>query len=519
MVIRPAPSNRTATAATSRPSTAAAPLSVSQVTALVAEAIKSALPTSIRVVGEISNFKRHTSGHLYLTLKDSASELSCVCWRSAAEKLKFEPADGMQVIATGNVAVFERSGRYQLYIRRLEPRGIGALELAFRRMCEKLQREGLFDESRKQPLPLYPMRVAVVTSPTSAAIADILRTLSRRFPCAEVLLYPVRVQGPGAAAEIAGAVEHLNRQRHRLGGVDVMIVGRGGGSLEDLWAFNEEVVARAIFASRIPVISAVGHEVDLAVADLVADVRAATPTAAAELAVPVRDEVLSELAAKEARIGRAIRNRLELAALKLDGIVQRTWMREPLAPIQWREQIVDEWINRLQQEMIQRWRRRRRRLDTLEPVVQRIAPHAYLFRQAGLVHRLERRIQWTTSRLQHQSERQLNQTSSRLRDSSPAGKVSKLSAELRRLARSLPAVMEHRTALLAERVRSREEQLVAMGYKSVLGRGFSITRVKRGAKVVRSVHTVRDQDRIVTELADGTFESQVVNRNQLELFE
>ncbi len=263
------------------------PISVSQLTAMVKRAIEETLPSTLHVVGEISNFKRHSSGHLYLTLKDRASELSCVMWRSAAAKLPFGPEDGLEVIATGRVEVFERSGRYQLYIRKLEPRGVGALELAFRQLRERLSDAGLFAEKHKRPIPRYPRRIAIVTSPTGAAIADMLRTIKRRYPCVHILVHPVRVQGPGAAQEIAAAIRRVNACAERLGGIDSMIVGRGGGSLEDLWPFNEETVARAIHASRIPIISGVGHEVDVTIADLVADVRAATPTAAAELAAPV----------------------------------------------------------------------------------------------------------------------------------------------------------------------------------------------------------------------------------------
>ncbi|MDO8631193.1 MAG: exodeoxyribonuclease VII large subunit, partial [Phycisphaerales bacterium] len=292
----------------------AGPLTVSQLTSLIKRAIQDSLPATVHVVGEISNFKRHASGHLYLTLKDAGSELACVMWRADAAKLKFSPEDGLEVIATGGVEVFERAGRYQLYIRRLEPRGVGALELAFRQLCAKLEKEGLFDPRRKKPLPRFPRRIVLVTSPTGAAVADMIRTIERRFPCVHVLVYPVRVQGDGAAAEIASAVRSVNSNAERLGGVDLMIVGRGGGSLEDLWAFNEEIVARAIFASSVPIISAVGHEVDVTIADLAADVRAATPTAAAEIAVPVLDELLSGLGAQELRLVYGVRAKVEPAA-------------------------------------------------------------------------------------------------------------------------------------------------------------------------------------------------------------
>ena len=495
------------------------PITVSQLTAMVKRALESALPPTVHVIGEISNFKRHSSGHLYFTLKDRSSELSCVMWRSSAAKLKFTPEDGLEIIATGGVEVFERAGRYQLYVRKLEPRGVGALELAFRQLCDKLSQEGLFDEQHKRPLPAYPRRIALVTSPTGAAIADILRTIERRYPCVHVLVYPVRVQGPGAAAEIAAAVRRLNAQAGRLGGVDLMIVGRGGGSLEDLWAFNEEVVARAVFASRIPVISAVGHEVDVSIADLVADVRAATPTAAAEIAVPVLEEVLEDLADHEARLARTTIGQIQLSTARLEGVLQRSTFREPLVAVHRREQIVDELNNRVQRLQIGRLQEVRRRLDTLEQTVQRIAPHTYLLKTAVRLSNAEHRLRWAVARRSAGAERTLREWAERLEREAPARVVPRLTEEVRRRAEALPAVMGRRLLLLTEQVRRREEVLAALSYRSVLGRGFSITRMKKGRKVVRSVGQLRDHDRIATELPDGEFEANVVNLSQLELFE
>ena len=495
------------------------PITVSQVTAMVKQAIETALPPTLHVVGEISNFKRHSSGHLYLTLKDRWSELSCVMWRSQAAGLKFSPEDGMEVIATGGIEVFERAGRYQLYIRKLEPRGIGALELAFRQLCEKLGSEGLFDERRKKPLPPHPSRIAVVTSPTGAAIADILRTIDRRYPCVQVLVYPVRVQGEGAAAEIADAIRRLNANAEHLGGVDILIVGRGGGSLEDLWAFNEEVVARAIHASRIPVISAVGHEVDVSIADLVADIRAATPTAAAEIAVPVLDEVLGDVAAGEARLTRAIRTQADLLAVRLRGLLQRGLFREPLALIHRREQVVDELTNRMHRSLVERSRVHRRALDTLEPIIQRIAPHTYLLRTSIRLRDAQHRLRWAISRRLAAIERSLTGHARRLERVNPAHAAAQLADRVDRLAQSLSRSIRHRHSLLTEGVRRHEERLTAMSYRSTLGRGFSITRTKKDRQVVRSMKQLKDRRRIITELADGEFESEVANLSQLELFE
>ena len=491
---------------------------VSQVTALVKQAIKSGLPSTIQVIGEISNFKRHSSGHLYYTLKDSASELSCVMWRSTAQKLKFLPTNGLQVVVTGGVEVFERAGRYQLYVRRMEPRGVGALELAFRQLCQKLEGEGLFDERHKKALPPYPTRIAVVTSPTGAALVDILHTIGRRYPCVHVLIYPVRVQGPGAETEIAHAIENLNRDDERLGGLDVMIVGRGGGSLEDLWAFNEEVVARAIFASRIPIISAVGHEVDVTIADLVADVRAATPTAAAGLAVPVMAEVTADLRAHEARMSRAMLGRCRLEEARLAGLLQRNVLREPLAIVHRREQLVDELAGRCEREVLQRVHGCRRKLDALEPTLQRIAPHRFLLKTSAAVDNMAHRLHWALARKLGDSEKTLADQVRRFEKASPERAIPRLTEQVLRLAAVLPTAMSYRISLLAEHIRGQEERLAAMGYKSVLNRGFSITRSRRGLRVVRSVRSVKDRDRMITELADGKFESEVLNLHQLELF-
>jgi exodeoxyribonuclease VII large subunit len=256
--------------------------------------IKSVLETSfttVSVEGEISNFKRHSSGHLYFTLKDEGAQLSAVMWRGRAGSLFFTPQDGMKVVASGKITVYEPQGKYQIDVVQLQPRGVGELQIAFEKLKQKLSAEGLFSPEHKKPLPEYPERIGIITSPTGAAIQDMLNILSRRFPAVEVILYPVKVQGEGAAAEIAAAIKDMNH----YGTIDVLIVGRGGGSIEDLWAFNEEIVARAIYHSKIPVVSAVGHEIDFTIADFVADLRAPTPSAAAELVVKHQTEVIENL--------------------------------------------------------------------------------------------------------------------------------------------------------------------------------------------------------------------------------
>ncbi len=262
-------------------------LTVSEITRQIKFSLEQRFPR-VWVQGEVSNFKRHTSGHLYFTLKDEGAQISVTMWRSRAESLLFAPEDGMKVIARGTITVYPPRGNYQLDVDQLTPIGIGELQLAFERLKKKLAAEGLFDAEHKKPIPEFPERVGIITSETGAALQDVRSVLSRRFPALEVFLLPVRVQGVGAAEEIAQAIHDMNRN----GKVDVMIVGRGGGSLEDLWAFNEEIVARAIYASTIPIVSAVGHETDFSIADFVADLRAPTPCAAADLIVRDRIELL-----------------------------------------------------------------------------------------------------------------------------------------------------------------------------------------------------------------------------------
>jgi len=252
---------------------------------------------NIWIDGEISNFKA-VAGHFYFTLKDDKSELKCVFFKSSNEKIKFEIKDGMQVLCCGKISIYEQRGVYQLYVARMEPKGIGELQLAFEQLKEKLFKEGLFDEAHKKPIPLLPERIGIVTSITGAAIRDILHVLNKRFSNVEVIINPVKVQGDEAKEEISSAIEEFNR----LGNVDVMIVGRGGGSLEDLWAFNEEIVARAIYNSKIPVISAVGHEIDWTISDFVADMRAPTPSVAAEIVIAKKSELADRLDEIEKKI-------------------------------------------------------------------------------------------------------------------------------------------------------------------------------------------------------------------------
>jgi exodeoxyribonuclease VII large subunit len=281
-------------------------LSVSELTREIKDVLEAGFP-ELWVEGEISNLKIPPSKHIYFTLKDDLSQIRAVCFRMQARSLRFLPEDGLHVLCRGRVSLYEKRGEYQLILEELEPKGVGALQIAFLQLKERLEREGLFDTNRKKTLPFLPQRIGIVTSPAGAVIRDMVQIIQRRFENVTILLYPVRVQGEGAAREVAEGIDFFNREI----AVDVIIVGRGGGSIEDLWAFNEEVVARAIFASKVPVVSAVGHETDYTIADFVADVRAPTPSAAAELVVREKKEIKRGLQALRIRLENDIRQMIE----------------------------------------------------------------------------------------------------------------------------------------------------------------------------------------------------------------
>lgn len=279
--------------------------------------------SNLYIQGELSNYKKYPSGHHYFTLKDADGVLSAVMFRSDAVRLRFQPENGMKVIARGRIGVYPQRGQYQMYVADMMPDGIGALTIAFEQLKQKLYQEGLFDEAHKQPIPRLPERIAVVTSPTGAAVRDILRILKRRYPIAQVVIYPVLVQGKEAAGQIASAIEAVNQRDD----VDVIIVGRGGGSLEDLWAFNEEVVARAIYASKIPVISAVGHEPDITISDFVADARASTPSNAAEIVAADSLTIRNFLYSADNALRGDIQETLHACRLRLEALDKRRKLR------------------------------------------------------------------------------------------------------------------------------------------------------------------------------------------------
>ena len=318
------------------------PLTVSQLTELVKRSIEDKF-AAVWVVGQISNLTRAASGHVYFTLKDEGSEIGSVIWRGAAQRVPFKLENGLEIIVHGRMTVYEKRGCYQIVVTSVQPKGMGALQLAFLQLRDKLAREGLFDPLHKRPIPFLPERIGIVTSPTGAAIHDILMMIERRLPQVKVLVYPVAVQGEGAAQQIAQAIRDLNE----WDAVDVMIVGRGGGSIEDLWPFNEEVVARAIFDSSIPVISAVGHEIDVSISDLVADVRALTPTQAGEMVVPSRQMLDEKLELSGARLGRALIATVQHARARVESAGRSYGMRSLPERIKLLQQRIDEYYERV----------------------------------------------------------------------------------------------------------------------------------------------------------------------------
>ena len=312
---------------------------VSEINRYIRMILEDSFP-AVWIEGEITNFVLHSSGHMYFSLRDAGSVLKCAMFKRSNEKLKFRPKDGMKVIAFGKISVYDVRGDYQLIIEEIEPKGIGALQLQFEELKKALAREGLFDASHKVPIPYLPTKIGIVTSPTGAAIRDILNIARRRFSNVEIIINPVKVQGADAPKEISEAVKQFNR----LNNVDVIIVTRGGGSLEDLWSFNEEVVARAIYASEIPVISAVGHEIDYTISDFAADFRAPTPSAAAELVIPRKEDLTGAINAFTERLKNALTSRLDIFSHRLNTLKDSYIMRQPMNLVLQYGQRIDDLV-------------------------------------------------------------------------------------------------------------------------------------------------------------------------------
>ena len=337
----------------------------------------------VRVWGELSNFRRHHSGHCYFTLKDAGASLRCVMFRSKAVGLKFVPRDGLRVRLAGNVSVYERDGNYQLYVESMLPDGLGDLSAAFAKLREKLLAEGLFDESRKQPIPVMPKAIGVVTSPTGAALRDIVTVARRRHGGIPIILVPAQVQGEEAPEQIVRGIELLDRS----GRVDVIVIGRGGGSIEELWAFNDERVVRAVAAAVTPLVSAVGHQTDFTLSDFAADLRAATPSQAAELVVPDRLELLRRLSAARRRLNQALRHRLIERRLRLERCLQSSLFRRPQELLRDRSQLLDQLSERLTHALKAALDERQQRLRIANEKLNLLNPWGVLQRGYSVVRR------------------------------------------------------------------------------------------------------------------------------------
>lgn len=404
--------------------------------------------------GEISNFKAHTSGHHYFSLKDQKAQISAVMFKGFNSKLKFRPESGMEVLIRGKVTVYEPRGNYQIFCEHMEPMGAGALQKAFEQLKEKLRKEGLFDEAQKKPIPPHPQRIAVITSPTGAAVRDILNVLSRRCKRAQVVVIPARVQGEGAATEIVRAIELANKVKN----FDVMIVGRGGGSIEDLWCFNEEIVARAIYASQIPIISAVGHEVDFTIADFVADKRAPTPSAAAEVVAQSEQELFEKLKFFSQSLRLLMYQKIN--DLKQKNISLSKQLFDPRKYVQDCMLKCDDWTQRMIQAMY-------RDLDK-----KRMA-------------------------LQLRSNKMI----------SPQQVIQKIRSDLQTLTKVMTLKLNQKLGSQKESLVKWSHLLDSLSPLKVVDRGYGI--VKAGNKVIQSIKSVKKGDEIQIQLKDGFLDTQV----------
>lgn len=444
-------------------------LSVTDLTRRVKDLLEERFP-SVWVEGEVSNLRSPSSGHVYFTLKDSGAQLAVVLFRGVAAKVGFKLKDGLQVIAFGDISVYEKSGQYQLVARQLLPKGLGALQLAFEELKQRLAREGLFDAARKKSIPTLPQRIGLVTSPTGAAVRDFLNIIGRRFPNVHIVVNPVRVQGEGAAQEIAAAIDEFNAlHASRRLPLDVLIVTRGGGSLEDLWAFNEEVVARALARSKIPTISAVGHEIDFTISDFVADLRAPTPSAAAELVVKAKDEFVQMITRYRSRLQQDLRLRLAEARQHFSDLASSYVFRRPTEVIRQYQQQVDDHGHRLTRATASALGTNHGRLETASEKFKLLSPQALLVNWRQRLGSDEQRFRAAWGRHWQETRHRLAQVDAKLELLSP---------------------------------------------NATLQRGYSITLVPGTGRIVRSVSHVQPGTKISTKVLDGDFISVVSSSSE-----
>ncbi|MCM3412501.1 exodeoxyribonuclease VII large subunit [Metabacillus sp. YM-086] len=414
--------------------------------------------SDIWIKGEISNFNLHSRGHMYFTLKDEKARIQAVMFAGANKSLKFRPENGMKVLMRGEISVYEQSGGYQVYVKEMQPDGIGSLYLAYEELKKKLQNEGLFNEIHKKPIPKYPNEVGVITSPTGAAIRDILTTINRRYPLAKVILIPALVQGVQAGASVAKAIKTANK----LGTLDVLIVGRGGGSIEELWAFNEEIVAREIFASTVPIISAVGHETDFTIADFVADLRAPTPTGAAEQAVPHASDLIDRVLDRKNRVKRALQEKVNSQKEKLNHYQNSYAFRYPKQLYLQKEQQLDTIMDRLSKEGQRTINRKR---DN----------YMYLQNRLAQVHPKD---QIKRSNLEHE-------------------------ALLKKLNREMSTLITHKQSQFQVTL----AKLNALSPLKIMDRGYSL--VYQDDKLIKSVNGIKTGHKLKVQLKDGQIDCQV----------
>ncbi len=476
--------------------------SVSEMTRDV-RAILEAAFDSIWVEGEISNLRVAASKHAYFVLKDEKSQVRCVVFKNFRAGLKYQPEDGDHVVLFGRVTVYDARGEYQIVVETVEPVGLGALQKAFEQLKEKLTKAGLFEAAHKKPLPEFPWKVGVVTSPTGAAIRDILHVIQRRNPKVSVLINPVKVQGEGAAAEIANAIEEMNR----LKDIDVLIVGRGGGSIEDLWAFNEEVVARAIHASRIPVVSAVGHEIDFTIADFVADFRAPTPSAAAEITVPVLQETVRQLTALTRQLFVSVRRPIEDHQTHLRRLIDRRFFREPLQILAPGVQRLDELNHRLVRGLNQGVTMQKQRLQNRVQRLFQASPQKTAERQRERLYGLNPRLARGLHKVLVFQRQRLKSRTQQLFQASP--KKAFLRLEEKRAALEHRLVQRTETLVRLERKRFEGglKNLHAFSPLAVLERGYSIAT--SGGKAIKSSQDVKPGDAVEVRLAKGRLDCTV----------
>jgi exodeoxyribonuclease VII large subunit len=499
--------NKPAATLATETSAATPPLTVSQLTSRIELAIKTQLPGSISVQGEVSNFRAVSAGHYFFSLKDATDNIDCVMWRSDNASLKFQIRDGMELILTGTVGVYRQQSKYRLYAKKVQPVGQGALELAFKQLQQKLQREGLFDAKRKKPIPSYPLRIVMITSAQAAALQDMLKIL-RRFSFLRLMVYHTLVQGTEAAAQIAAAIELVNRRHKDVGGVDLILLARGGGSLEDLWSFNEEVVARAVAASTLPIITGIGHEVDVTISDLVADHHAHTPTEAAQVATRFWREAEELIQRQSIRLSREARQIIANARQRLTIAERHEIFRLPQQRIARLTQRIDNLHRQLIAATDRRMSQSHRRLDQLQSRLQQQRTQIFTRlreRITTLHQRLATRIQIYLRSLRER----LQQGQIALRDSHPKHRLQLGRQRLGQMEVRIQRSMTQDVRRRIEKITAIAARLEAINPSRVLQRGYSLTTLHSTGEVIRDAAALKVGDHLITQFATGQVESVV----------